>query len=98
MNTPSRNLKDNILSFLSARPRHRLTPLEVLKGIGAKRDELDAISDGLRELALEGRIVRLKKNHYALPQAQNCVTGRVHAHPDGYGFLIPDDKARDDVY
>ncbi|OGQ79502.1 MAG: ribonuclease R [Deltaproteobacteria bacterium RIFCSPLOWO2_12_FULL_60_19] len=94
----SRTVKEKILSFLAARPRHRLTPLEVLKGIGARRDDLDAISDSLRELAREGRIVRLKKNHYALPQAQNCVTGRVHAHPDGYGFLIPDDKGRDDVY
>jgi len=94
----SRTVKEKILSFLAARPRVRLTPLEVLKGIGARREELDAISNGLRELAREGGIVRLKKNHYALPQAQNCVTGRVHAHPDGYGFLIPEDKGRDDVY
>jgi ribonuclease R len=98
MNTSSRDFKGKILSFLSARPRHRLAPLEVLKGIGARRDDLDAISDSLRELAREGKIVRLKKNRYALPQAQNRVTGRVHAHPDGYGFLIPDDKGRDDVY
>jgi len=26
------------------------------------------------------------------------VTGRVHAHPDGYGFLIPEDKNIEDVY
>lgn len=44
------------------------------------------------------KLVRLKKNHYALPDAQNCVTGRVQAHPDGFGFLIPDEKGRDDIY
>jgi ribonuclease R len=40
----------------------------------------------------------LKKNHYALPDAQNLVTGRVHAHPDGFGFLILDDKGAEDLY
>ena len=42
--------------------------------------------------------MRLKKNHYALPDAQNLVTGRIHAHPDGYGFLIPDSKDAEDLY
>jgi ribonuclease R len=54
--------------------------------------------DGLKELAREGRVVRLKKNHYALPDGQNLVTGRIHAHPDGYGFLIPEEKGTEDVY
>jgi len=26
------------------------------------------------------------------------VTGRVQAHPDGYGFLLPDDKSAEDLY
>ena len=56
------------------------------------------IVDGLRELTREGRLVRLKKNHYALPDGQNLLTGRIQAHPDGYGFLIPDDKSAEDLY
>ncbi|HKY09089.1 MAG TPA: ribonuclease R, partial [Candidatus Binatia bacterium] len=43
-------------------------------------------------------LVRLKKNHHALPDRQNLVTGRIQAHPDGYGFLIPDDKDTEDLY
>jgi ribonuclease R len=91
-------LEDRILSFFARRPRQRLTPVEILKGIGAKRDDLNEIAGSLRNLARGGRIVRLKKNHYALPNAQNCLTGRVHAHPDGYGFLIPDDPDKEDLY
>jgi ribonuclease R len=56
------------------------------------------VVDALRDLCREGRIVRLKKNHYALPDAQNLLTGRVHAHPDGFGFLVPDDKGTEDLY
>ncbi len=66
--------------------------------MGASRADLQAITDSLRELSREGKIVRLKKNHYALPDAQNCVTGKIQAHPDGFGFLIPDERGRKDIY
>jgi ribonuclease R len=90
--------KQKILEFFHARPRRRFTPQEIVKSIGLSRAELDAVVEGLKELAREGRLVRLKKNHYGLPGAQNCVVGRVQAHPDGFGFLIPSEKGRDDVY
>jgi ribonuclease R len=98
MATPASSIEQKILKFFLSRPRRRLTPAEILKGIEAKRDDLNEIADSLRNLARNGRIVRLKKNHYALPNAQNCLTGRVHAHPDGYGFLIPDDRDKEDLY
>ncbi|MBI2540162.1 MAG: ribonuclease R [Deltaproteobacteria bacterium] len=89
---------DKILSFFFSRPRRRFTPAEVLKGAGGARGDLDAIVEGLKQLCREGKLVRLKKSHYALPDAQSCVTGRVHAHPDGFGFLIPEEKGREDIY
>ena len=90
--------QERILSFLSKRPRHRLTPAEILKGIGGKRDDLNDVAESLRALTQQGRVVRLKKNHYALPNADSGLTGRVHAHPDGYGFFIPDDRGKEDLY
>jgi ribonuclease R len=94
---PERTQK-RILELFAKRPKTRLTPVEIQKRGGFGRAELQQIVDALRELAREGRIVRLKKNHYALPDAQNLVIGRVHAHPDGFGFLIPDDKSVEDLY
>jgi ribonuclease R len=76
----------------------RLTPAEIQRRGGFSPNELQHIIDALRELCREGRLVRLKKNHYGLPDGQNLVTGRIHAHPDGYGFLIPDDKNVEDIY
>src|SRR3954465_14241030 len=89
---------EKILSYFRSRPRHRMTPAEILKGIGAGRSDLNGVVESLRALTKEGRVVRLKKNHYALPDTDNSVTGRVHAPPDGYGFLILDDRAKDDLY
>ena len=85
-------------SCLPAQPRARLTPIEIHRRAGFARNDLQQVIDALRGLCRQGRLVRLKKNHYALPDRQNLVTGRIQAHPDGYGFLIPDDKDAEDLY
>jgi ribonuclease R len=90
--------QQKILDLLAKHPRTRLTPAEIQRRAGFERNDLQLIIDALRELCREGKLVRLKKNHYTLPDRQNLVTGRVHAHPDGYGFLIPEDKDTEDVY
>lgn len=90
--------EQKILAFFSKKPKSRLTPGEIQRRSGLSSDDLQPVIDTLKRLCREGRLVRLKKNHYALPDAQNLVTGRVHAHPDGYGFLISDHKDAEDLY
>ena len=92
------NAQEKILGLLNKQPRGRFTPAELQRRAGFERGDLQAIIDALRQLCRDGRLVRLKKNHYALPDRQNLLRGRVHAHPDGYGFLILDDKDAEDVY
>ena len=91
-------LRDKILDFFARKPRERLSPPEILRLAGFARDELQLVVAALRELCRDGELVRLKKNHYALPDRQHLVKGRVHAHPDGYGFLIPENRDIDDLY
>jgi ribonuclease R len=90
--------RQKILALFARNRRTRLTPAEILRRAGFGRDDLQLVVEALKELAREGQIVRLKKNHYALPEGQNLVTGRIHAHPDGYGFLIPEEKGTEDLY
>src|ERR1041385_4078172 len=96
VSTPDAEQK--ILSLFAKKPKTRLTPAEIVRRGGFTPDDLDVVVQSLKTLAREGRVVRLKKNHYALPDARHLLTGRVHAHPDGYGFLIPDEKGVEDVY
>ena len=91
-------LRDKILDFFARKPRERLTPAEILRRAGLARDELQLVVEALRELCRDGELLRLKKNHYALPDRQHLVKGRVHAHPDGYGFLIPENRDMEDLY
>ena len=90
--------QEKILAFFSKQPRARFTPAELQRRAGFDRGDLQSVIDALRQLCQDGRLVRLKKNHYALPDRQNLLRGRVHAHPDGYGFLIAEDKEIEDVY
>ncbi len=96
--SPLTAMQRKILGLFANNPRARLTPIEIHRRAGFPGDDLQQVIDALRELCRQGRLVRLKKNHHALPDRQNLVTGRIHAHPDGYGFLIPDDRDADDLY
>ncbi len=91
-------VQKKILDLFAKQPKNRLTPAEVFRRAGFAGDDLRLVVASLRELCREGKLVRLKKNHYALPDSRNLLTGRVHAHPDGFGFLIPANRNAADVY
>jgi ribonuclease R len=90
--------QEKILELFAGKPKSRLTPAELFRRGGFGRDGLQSVVDALRDLCRDGRLVSLKKNHYSLPDRQNLVRGKVHAHPDGYGFLIREEKDGDDLY
>jgi ribonuclease R len=96
--TDPHDVREKISNLFTGKPRIRLTPVEIARRAGLKQSELQIVIDSLRRLVREGRMVRLKKNHYGLPDSDHLMTGRVHAHPDGYGFLILDDRNAEDLY
>jgi ribonuclease R len=91
-------IKHKILSFFAAHPRQRLKPKELQKKARLSEIDLDTVIEALRALAREAQIIRLQKNHYALPEGQNLIRGRIQAHPEGFGFLVPEQRDLDDVY
>lgn len=52
----------------------------------------------LRELEQQGLIVFTRKNRYGLPEKMGLISGRLQAHPKGFGFLIPDKPEESDVF
>ncbi|MDR1647523.1 MAG: ribonuclease R [Zoogloeaceae bacterium] len=49
----------------------------------------------LRAMEREGQLLRNRRDAYILPERASLVAGRVQGHPDGFGFLIPDDGSAD---
>ena len=43
----------------------------------------------------EGQLMRNRKGDYILPERASLTLGKIQGHPDGYGFLIPDDGSAD---
>ncbi|KAA0258260.1 ribonuclease R [Deferribacter autotrophicus] len=52
----------------------------------------------LRTLIIEGKIIKFKNGKYAPCEVLDLVIGTVDGHPDGYAFLIPEDKELEDVF
>ncbi len=98
MDSDPKAIKQTILTFFSSKPRHRFSLNEITKALGSSDNGSAKFLSALGELTKEGVLVRFKKNQYALPRGQNIVVGRVQGHPDGFGFLIPEEKGMEDVY
>ena len=58
-------------------------------------DELEALQRRLRAMTRDGQIVRNRREGYAPIDKLDLVRGRVIAHPDGFGFLVPDEGGDD---
>ncbi|MDR2637381.1 MAG: ribonuclease R [Zoogloeaceae bacterium] len=46
----------------------------------------------------EGQLLKNRRQDYILPERASLIAGRVHGHPDGFGFLLPDDGGETDVF
>jgi ribonuclease R len=70
----------------------------ILQKLDAPVADRAGLRKRIRDLTNDGSIVRLKGATYGLPNKMNLVTGSVQGHPDGFGFVIPDDAQEADVF
>jgi ribonuclease R len=71
---------------------------ELQKALKVKGDDSQEIlRRRLRALVRDGQLVKNRAGAYGLSTRMDLVKGRVVAHPDGYGFLVPDEGG-DDLY
>lgn len=60
-------------------------------------EQVEALRRRLRAMQRDGQLIRNRKGAYGLVSKMDLIKGRVQAHRDGYGFLIPEDGS-DDLY
>ena len=57
--------------------------------------ELESFQRRLGAMAREAQLMQNRRGDWLIPDKADLVRGRVAGHPDGFGFLIPDDGGAD---
>jgi ribonuclease R len=58
-------------------------------------EEFEAFRRRLDAMAREGQLMQNRSGAWLLPDKADLIRGRVEGHPDGFGFLVPDEGAAD---
>jgi ribonuclease R len=69
---------------------------ELVQSLGMVRaQDLDALTRRLGAMKRDGQLIRNRRGEYGVLAKMDLVRGRISAHRDGYGFLIPEDGSED---
>jgi len=68
---------------------------ELLDILHIEKDEEDLFSRRLRAMQRDGQIMRNRKRAICVVDKLDLIKGKVQGHPDGFGFLIPEDGSSD---
>ncbi len=71
-----------------------------LKRLAAELDvdgerDLDSFARRLRAMERDGQLLKNRRGRYGLIEKMDMVRGHVIGHPDGFGFLEPDEGGED---
>lgn len=72
-------------------PAEKIIDLFSIKGA----DAVEGMRRRLVAMERDGQVIRNRRGKYALVDQLDLIRGRVFAHKDGFGFLIPDDNSGD---
>jgi ribonuclease R len=75
------------------RPLDRAKIAKALKIHGEEQEE--ALRRRLRAMERDGQLIFNRKGDYGLVRKMDLVRGRVIGHPDGFGFLVPEEGGDD---
>lgn len=91
--------KQELLDFMRETAYKPMTVQELENHFGADgAEEFKELIKLLNEMENEGEVLRTRTDRYGIPERMNLIRGRLHAHPKGFGFLIPDDRDHPDIY
>ncbi len=69
---------------------------DMIERLGVKSsDSREILRRRLKAMIRDGQLIKNRRNAYGLPAKMDLVAGRVSAHKDGYGFVMPDEGGSD---
>ncbi len=92
--------KDQVLKYIQSLTVRSFTFRDIVRVLDLESDDRRSLQHFLDELDAEEIIHRVKRGRYSKPSSENLISGTLSCHRDGYGFLIPDDRAqcKEDIF
>ena len=81
-------LVQRVLSLLGSSKYQPLNKTELAKKLSVPVDERAAFRKLLAQLESNGKVTRIRKDRYVLPQAADLVTGVILINPQGFGYVV----------
>ena len=87
--------REKIVDFFKGGASKPLSYKEMVQKLRVPREEKEGLKILLNELLAEGTIVKIRGGRYGVPSRMNLVMGELTCHPNGFGFVIPEEGGDD---
>lgn len=87
--------KESLLQFMQDKAYRPLSFKELTHQMLVPKKDRDMFKKLLRDLVKEGHIIKIRGERYGLPAKMNLIVGELTCHPNGFGFVIPEDGGED---
>ena len=95
---PSRPpLSTTALLKLFREVKRPLSRAEVIRHLKLKKKDKAVVKELLGSLVEQGKLIRIRRG-YGLAEAMRCITGRLEIQRGGFGFVVPEDSRRKDIF
>jgi len=91
-------LKEKILAFMDKKAYKPMLMEEIIEEIDTSKDMKSEITKIVNDLETEGKVLKTRTNRYALPHRLNLLIGEIQGSAKGFGFFLPEDKNREDIF
>src|SRR5436309_345784 len=88
------SIEERVAACLKAAPSHLMSFRQLIRELDIESDGRHEIRHVLHAMVKEGTLVKLKGNRYSLPEQTSVIAGKLSAHRDGYGFVVPEKPQR----
>nr|WP_029407131.1 ribonuclease R [Thiomicrorhabdus sp. Milos-T2] len=71
---------------------------QIAKAVDVDEDDeerFEALSRRVKAMVRDGQLIRNRRGAFGIIKKMDLIKGRVLGHPDGYGFLVPDEGGKD---
>ncbi|HOA39890.1 MAG: ribonuclease R [Halanaerobiales bacterium] len=90
--------RDRLLDFMKNKTYRPLTEKELMREFNVPREQREIMSKLLKDLVKEGAIYKSSNGRFSLPEKMDLIVGRIDGNQKGFGFLIAEDPAREDIF